>query len=52
MAFIVDSAERAERLRQEGARVVVLTGSEISQDGRPSHGNPTPWRRVCDHSRS
>jgi hypothetical protein len=30
MAFIVDSAERAERLRQEGTRVVFLTGSEIS----------------------
>ncbi|MGP4101149.1 hypothetical protein [Nonomuraea sp. KM90] len=30
MAFIVDSAERAERLRREGARVVFLTGSEIS----------------------
>ncbi|MFC4117479.1 hypothetical protein [Nonomuraea zeae] len=30
MAFIVDSAGRAERLRREGARVVLLTGSEIS----------------------
>ncbi|MEV0616511.1 hypothetical protein AB0I81_24565, partial [Nonomuraea sp. NPDC050404] len=30
MAFIIDSAERAERLRREGARVILLTGSEIS----------------------
>ncbi|MFC7585253.1 hypothetical protein ACFQYP_17145 [Nonomuraea antimicrobica] len=30
MTFLVDSAERAERLRREGARVVFLTGSEIS----------------------
>ena len=30
MTFIVDSAERAERLRQAGTRVVFLTGSEIS----------------------
>ncbi|GAA0997049.1 hypothetical protein GCM10009555_093910 [Acrocarpospora macrocephala] len=30
MAFIVDGAERAERLRREGTRVVFLTGSEIS----------------------
>ncbi|MER5426256.1 hypothetical protein [Streptosporangium roseum] len=30
MAFILDSAERAERLRGQGARVVFLTGSEIS----------------------
>lgn len=30
MEFLVDGAERAERLRQEGASVVFLTGSEIS----------------------
>ncbi|HTJ40372.1 MAG TPA: hypothetical protein VL738_44820 [Dactylosporangium sp.] len=30
MAFILDGAERAERLRLEGAAVVYLTGSEIS----------------------
>jgi hypothetical protein len=30
MTFIVDSAERAERLHREGTPVVVLTGSEIS----------------------
>ncbi|NUP66750.1 MAG: hypothetical protein HOW71_31765 [Nonomuraea sp.] len=30
MAFIADAAGRAERLRGEGARVVLLTGSEIS----------------------
>ncbi|TMR09237.1 hypothetical protein ETD86_44410 [Nonomuraea turkmeniaca] len=30
LTFIVDSAERAERLRQDGTRVVFLTGSEIS----------------------
>ncbi|GGO75149.1 hypothetical protein [Nonomuraea cavernae] len=30
MAFIVDGAERAERLRAEGAHVIFLTGSEIS----------------------
>ena len=30
MEFIADGAERAERLRQEGASVVLLTGSEIS----------------------
>ncbi|MGW0809118.1 hypothetical protein [Nonomuraea sp. NPDC002799] len=30
MTFIADSAERAERLRREEARVVLLTGSEIS----------------------
>lgn len=30
MAFVLDGAERAERLRQSGASVVYLTGSEIS----------------------
>jgi hypothetical protein len=30
LAFLVDSAERAERLRRDGAAVVFLTGSEIS----------------------
>ncbi|MEV4891925.1 hypothetical protein AB0K48_21325 [Nonomuraea sp. NPDC055795] len=30
MAFLLDAAERAERLRRAGARVVLLTGSEIS----------------------
>ncbi|NUR90494.1 MAG: hypothetical protein HOY71_41000 [Nonomuraea sp.] len=30
MAFVLDAAERAERLRGGGARVVLLTGSEIS----------------------
>ncbi|GHJ17165.1 MULTISPECIES: hypothetical protein [unclassified Micromonospora] len=30
MAFLLDGAERAERLRREGASVVYLTGSEIS----------------------
>ncbi|REE98053.1 hypothetical protein DFJ69_3533 [Thermomonospora umbrina] len=30
MAFLVDGAERAERLRREGADVVFLTGSEIA----------------------
>ena len=30
LAFLVDSAGRAERLRREGAAVVFLTGSEIS----------------------
>ncbi|MFE3455805.1 hypothetical protein ACFXJ8_43575 [Nonomuraea sp. NPDC059194] len=30
MAFLLDGAERAERLRRAGARVVFLTGSEIS----------------------
>jgi hypothetical protein len=30
LAFLVDGAERAERLRREGAEVVFLTGSEIS----------------------
>ena len=29
-AFLLDAAERAERLRAEGARVVFLTGSEIT----------------------
>ncbi|WP_370345121.1 hypothetical protein [Catenulispora sp. MAP5-51] len=29
-AFLLDAAERAERLRQAGARVVFLTGSEIT----------------------
>jgi len=29
-AFLIDAAERAERLRAEGARVVFLTGSEIT----------------------
>jgi hypothetical protein len=29
-AFVADAAARAERLRREGARVVLLTGSEIS----------------------
>jgi hypothetical protein len=29
-ALLIDSAERAEHLRREGARVVFLTGSEIS----------------------
>ncbi|WP_245665135.1 hypothetical protein [Actinoplanes subtropicus] len=30
LAFVLDGAERAERLRQGGAAVVYLTGSEIS----------------------
>ncbi|MFI6908412.1 hypothetical protein ACIBKY_44630 [Nonomuraea sp. NPDC050394] len=30
LAFLLDAAERAERLRRAGARVVLLTGSEIS----------------------
>ena len=30
LAFLVDSAERTERLRRDGAAVVFLTGSEIS----------------------
>ncbi|MFI6300190.1 hypothetical protein ACIBEJ_51970 [Nonomuraea sp. NPDC050790] len=30
MAFLLDAAERAERLRRSGANVVLLTGSEIS----------------------
>jgi len=30
MAFVLDGAERAERLRRGGASVVYLTGSEIS----------------------
>ncbi|MFI7205979.1 hypothetical protein [Micromonospora aurantiaca (nom. illeg.)] len=30
MAFLLDGAERAERLRRDGAPVVYLTGSEIS----------------------
>jgi hypothetical protein len=30
LAFVLDGAERAERLRRSGARVVYLTGSEIS----------------------
>jgi hypothetical protein len=30
MAFVLDGAERAERLRQTGASVVYLTGSEIA----------------------
>ncbi|MFI2288081.1 hypothetical protein [Streptomyces niveus] len=30
LAFLVDAADRAERLRRDGARVVFLTGSEIS----------------------
>ncbi|MGH3628155.1 MAG: hypothetical protein ACRDRL_12050 [Sciscionella sp.] len=30
MELLIDAAERAERLRQEGASVVLLTGSEIS----------------------
>ena len=30
MAFVLDGAERAERLRQNGAPVVYLTGSEIA----------------------
>ncbi|WP_194898464.1 hypothetical protein [Catenulispora pinisilvae] len=30
LAFLLDAAERAERLRAAGARVVFLTGSEIS----------------------
>ncbi len=30
LAFLTDAAERAERLRASGARVVFLTGSEIS----------------------
>ncbi|MDF5758882.1 hypothetical protein [Spongiactinospora sp. TRM90649] len=30
LAFIIDAAERAERLRTSGAQVVFLTGSEIS----------------------
>jgi hypothetical protein len=30
MALLVDSSERAERLRREGAAIVFLTGSEIS----------------------
>jgi len=30
MAFVLDGAERAERLRRSGASVVYLTGSEIS----------------------
>lgn len=30
MAFVADGAGRAERLRRDGARVVMLTGSEIS----------------------
>ena len=30
LAFLADCAERAERLRQQGAEVVLLTGSELS----------------------
>ncbi|CCB72923.1 MULTISPECIES: hypothetical protein [Streptomycetaceae] len=30
LAFLLDAAERAERLRRDGARVVFLTGSEIT----------------------
>ncbi|MEV5703772.1 hypothetical protein [Actinoallomurus sp. NPDC052274] len=30
LAFLADAAERAERLRRDGARVVFLTGSEIT----------------------
>ncbi|MFB7493416.1 hypothetical protein ACFC09_01710 [Streptomyces sp. NPDC056161] len=30
LSFLADAAERAERLRRDGARVVFLTGSEIS----------------------
>lgn len=30
LAFLADSAERAERLRRQGAEVVFLTGSELS----------------------
>ncbi len=30
LAFLLDAAERAERLRQAGAEVVMVTGSEIS----------------------
>ncbi|GAA4603428.1 hypothetical protein GCM10023195_11340 [Actinoallomurus liliacearum] len=30
LAFLTDAAERAERLRRDGARVVFLTGSEIT----------------------
>ena len=30
LAFLADAAERAERLRQQGARVVFLTGSELT----------------------
>lgn len=29
-AFLIDAAERAERLRRDGARIVFLTGSEIT----------------------
>ncbi len=44
--FLLDSAERAERIRQDGAQVVFVTGSEISlfTDGfLPGH---TPQERV------
>lgn len=30
LAFLIDGAERAERLRRDGARIVYLTGSEIT----------------------
>lgn len=30
LAFLIDAADRAERLRRDGARVVFLTGSEIT----------------------
>jgi hypothetical protein len=30
LAFLTDAAERAERLRRDGARIVFLTGSEIT----------------------
>src|SRR5437868_3178508 len=30
LAFLADCAERAERLRQQGVEVVLLTGSELS----------------------
>lgn len=43
--FLTDSAERAERLRREGAEVVFLTGSEISSSP-PACSPATPSRNA------
>jgi hypothetical protein len=58
LALLADCAERAERLRQRGTEVVLLTGSEVSLftpgffPVRPSQSawRWLPSRFACDHS--
>ena len=43
LRFLIDCAERAERLRQRGAEVVLVTGAEPSLFARGFSPPGTPW---------